>query len=352
METARNSKTDTVLQGLLGRVCGYAEGSELIDVYLHQKIINSGEIDRYIEMIEGIRTRGVICVIPSKAKNIAPGRFSKNEPIVPIRITRDRTRFPTNDRSHVIADVIDAFTNGVRLDNKNSDRVLDEVRCKLMAAFRQDKSRIKVGYLEEGKKTRNEILASKLQSAFQRGEPEMFGSGCGIDFQGLEINIWFPKSITGFSTEEFYVTAHVVKECLDVDMVPTTTKREVFAHRLEDSTEVVANGGFVIPLSHETADNVAAMLSELDEFIETCILRTAKQKPCQRSVSSCWDDLSKEFKGILVTPTVLRALEKDGSIWRQMQIRFNVTLSIQKSKGPTPKVVKEKGYIKLASISW
>jgi hypothetical protein len=303
-------------------------------------------------MFEGIRTEGAVSIIPTKAKNIAPGRFSKNDPIVPILVKRDRTRFPTNDRCHIVADVIDAFTNGVRLDNKNSDMVLDEVRCKLVAAFRQDKSRIRVGYLKEGKKVRNAVLASKLRTAFQQGTPDLFGSGCGIDAEGLEINIWCPSSVTGFSTEEFYVTAYVVKQNLEGFLVPTTTKREVFAHRLEDGSEVVANGGFVIPLSHETADNVAVMLSELDEFIETCILRTANQKPCQRSVSSCWDDLSKEFKGILVTPTVLRALEKDGSIWRQMQIRFNVTLSTQKSKGPTPKVVKEKGYIKLASISW
>jgi len=352
METARNSKTDTVLQGLLGRVCGYAEGSELIDVYLHQKIIKSGEIKRYIDLIEGIRTEGTVNVIPTKAKNIAPGRVSKNEPIVPIRITRDRTRFPTNDRSHVVADVIDAFTNGVRTENKNSDRVLEEVRCKLVTAFRQDKSRIRVGYLKEGKKIRNAVLASKLQTAFQQGTPDLFGSGCGIDTEGLEINIWCPSGVTGFNTEEFYVTAHVVKQNLEDFMVPATTKREVFAHRLEDGTEVVANGGFVIPLSHGTADNVAEMLSELDLIIETCILLTAKQKPCQRSVASCWDDLSKEFKGILVTPTVLHALEKDGSIWRHMQIRFNVTLDIKKSKGPTPKAIKEKGYIKLASISW
>jgi hypothetical protein len=31
---------------------------------------------------------------------------------------------------------------------------------------------------------------------------------------------------------------------------------------------------------------------------------------------------------------------------------FQVTLTIEKSKGPTPKAIKEKGYIKLASISW
>ena len=32
METARQSRTDTVLQGLLGRVCGYSEGSDRIFV--------------------------------------------------------------------------------------------------------------------------------------------------------------------------------------------------------------------------------------------------------------------------------------------------------------------------------
>ena len=352
METARNSKTDTVLQGLLGRVCGYAEGSELIDVYLHHKIINSGEIDRYIDLIESIRIAGVISVIPTKAKNIVPGRVSKNEPIVPILVKRDRARFPTNDRSYIIADVLDALTSRSRLENKNSEGVLVEVCEKFMAAFRQDKSRIKTFGLHDRKKTRNAVVANKLRTAFQQGIPDLFGSGCGIDAEGLEINIWFPSSITGFSKEEFYITAYVVKQNLGDLLVPATTKREVFAHRMENGTEVIANGGFVIPLSHETADNVDEMLSEIEEFIETCIVRTAKNKPCQRCVSSCWDDQSKEFKGILVTPALLSALEKGGSIWRHMQTRFNVTLDIKKSKGPTPKLVKEKGYIKLASISW
>jgi hypothetical protein len=352
METAKNSKTDTVLQGLLGRVCGYAEGSELIDVYLHHKIIKSKEIDRYISLIDAISREGVIKFIPTKGKNITVGKFSKNEPIIPIRITRNRTISSTNDRKYIVDDVLDALTTRSRLENKNDYRAFEEVRSKLVAAFNQDTSRIKIGYLVKGKKTRNEILASKLRNAFQQGVPEMFGSGCGIDAEGLEINIWVPGKIEGFSKEEFYITAYVVKQNLEDFWVPATTKKEVFAHRLEDGTEVVANGGFVIPLPNKTAYDIDEMQEEICEFIEMCIIRTRNQKPCIKKVASCWDENSKEFKGVLVTPAVLRALEKDGSIWRHVHTEFQVTLTIEKSKGPTPKAIKEKGYIKLASISW
>jgi hypothetical protein len=353
METARNSKTDTVLQGLLGRVCGYAEGSELIDVYLHQKIIQSGEIDRYINLIESISRDGPIQFIPTKGKNITGGKFSKNDPIIPIRITRDRTISPTNDRSHIIADVLDALTvRTPRLENKNDDRVLDEVSQKFMAACREDRRRIKTFGLHDRKKTRNGVVANKLRNSFQQGTPDLFGSGCGIDAEGLEINIWFPRKIEGFSTEEFYVTAYVVKRNLEDFLVPSTTKKEVFAHRLEDGTEVEANGGFVIPLPYKTAYDVDEMQEEICEFVEMCIIRTQNQKPCIKKVSSCWDENNKEFKGVLVNPSVLRALEKDGSIWRHVHNVFQVTLTIEKSKGPTPKAIKEKGYIKLASISW
>jgi hypothetical protein len=345
METAKNSKTDTVLQGLLGRVCGFSEGSDKVDVYLHKKIVDSDELDRYIKCIEYGDE-----ILPMKARNLTDKKISKNIPIIPIKILRDLTRFPTNDRAHIIADVNDAFCNhnGDRISNKNTNREFDEVRQKFLSNYNSNKSLLKAFYLDKDKKTRNETVATKLQQSFDRGLAERFGSGCGIDSDGCEVNIWVPKNIQGFSKDYFYVTAHVTNETYDANKVPETTRREVFAHRLEDGTGNVCNGGLIIPLCCESADNVNVMLSEIKELIDI----SSKRENCTGKITSCWDNKDEVYKGIRVSPIVLRALEAKGTIQMAIQAEYGITLKIEKSKGTTPKQFKEKGFTKLASISW
>jgi len=190
METAKSSKTDTVLQGLLGRACGYSEGSNQVVVYLHEKIVNSGEIERYIELTDNIQANGVQ-VIPTKARNLTEHRVKITNPIIPLKITRDLTRFPTNNSHDIKADLYDAFTNKNRIDNKNSGSVFDEVCNNFLAAH--NSKRLKPHYLDTKRKTRNETVAYKIRDAFDNGSAERFGSGCGIDAAGLEINVWVPK---------------------------------------------------------------------------------------------------------------------------------------------------------------
>jgi hypothetical protein len=50
METTRFIKTDTALQGLLGRVCGYSSQASQIQIYLHHSVIQRGELESYVEM--------------------------------------------------------------------------------------------------------------------------------------------------------------------------------------------------------------------------------------------------------------------------------------------------------------
>ena len=87
METSKNSHTDTVLQSLLGRVCGYSTGSDQIPVYLHKKIIKSGEIERYIIALEDIEQTGEFKMLPRKAHNIVPCEVIKSKhPIIPFQV--------------------------------------------------------------------------------------------------------------------------------------------------------------------------------------------------------------------------------------------------------------------------
>lgn len=338
METAKNSKTDTILQGLLGRVCGYSEGSTEIDVYLHEKIIKSEEINRYIDFINGKKN------MPLKARNLVKERVSYTRPIIPIKITRDLIRFPANDRTDILKDINDAFNTNTRIQNGNQIQDFNEVSEKFIQSYRGNKKNLNIGYLDKNYKTCNQVLADKLKDAFNTNAAVYFGSGCGFDAEGLEINIWTPKNIDNFAVDEIYITAVVKVSEESRFRIPLTTKREVFAHCLEDGTEVVGNGAFIIPLDYMSSFDISVMLSELKDFINMSNVRQG----CARQVSSCYvDEKDKLFKGILVTLPVLRALEPGGSIQTEILQTYGLMLHIVNSNESL-----ENGFIRLASISW
>lgn len=82
-ESSPDIKTDTALQGLLGRCCGYH--GEDIDIYLPEEFIENG-LNEYLEAIENNFSSGLSnCMNVGKRKSEKKGnRF--NYPIVPIHI--------------------------------------------------------------------------------------------------------------------------------------------------------------------------------------------------------------------------------------------------------------------------
>ncbi len=61
------SRTDTVLQSFIGRVCGYSEGSDRVIVYLSKEIVKKGDIKRYINLWEA----DGIQVVPKYGNNLS-----------------------------------------------------------------------------------------------------------------------------------------------------------------------------------------------------------------------------------------------------------------------------------------
>lgn len=348
METAKNSMTDTVLQSLLGRVCGYSIGSDQIDVYLHEKIVNGYEIDRYIELIETIEETGTVPVIPKKANNLTTKMVSITNPIIPIAIKRDRHQFPSNNESEIKKDVYDAFLNHPeRILNKNRNIILEEIREKYLSTWNENKSKLSANYLAKGKKTRGKDKALLIKNAFENNEAKYFGSGGGIDSEGTEIKIWVNKDIDELDTEIFYISAatkHIDNQ-LD-ERIPNTTKREVFAHRLEDGSEINCNGGMPKLLSPSTATDWRAMCDELSDFVEV-----SRDKAYFPGVISLGTNEEGQPNGIIVTDKVLKELSNGGRIFKIIR-SMGATLKVTKSRGPIPKALKDANMIKLASITW
>jgi len=72
METAKNSKTDTLLQGLVGRICGYYDPNFDVYALIHVSHFHREDIYKYIGLCNGEE------VMPSYAMNVKPERKYKN----------------------------------------------------------------------------------------------------------------------------------------------------------------------------------------------------------------------------------------------------------------------------------
>jgi hypothetical protein len=228
METARNTGTDTILQSLLGRVCGYSDGSDRVLVYLSASCLP--EIDRYIELWD----HEGISIIPTRACNMTDRKAKCHVPIIPIQVPIDRALYPTNDRSDLLRCLRANFEAGTVV-NKNSEAMFQEVRAKVLTS---DKKLI-VAHYADGRKEHQMARLRNVRDAYAQSEARDFGSGCGMDsVEANNVRYWIPKAnAVEFAQDVMYITAHATREDMCDFLIPATTKREVFYTRPEEEEE-------------------------------------------------------------------------------------------------------------------
>ena len=72
IETSQHKKTDALLQGFIGRFCGYNTNKNTI-IYIPNNIINNGELNKYIDMFENK------IIYPNKGMNLIKNGTNKKE---------------------------------------------------------------------------------------------------------------------------------------------------------------------------------------------------------------------------------------------------------------------------------
>jgi len=237
METVKNSNSDTIFQSLLGRTCGYDTGSGEIDVYLNETIINSGEIERYIKLMNADESEIQFSCIPTKARNIEKSRTACNNTgsIIPIKITRDDITTASHTSTDIILKYINTlFTNNTHshIKNENDSIIFQEIREKYIKNHNDNNNHpfLLIHYLDKTKKTKGIETAMQIQNAFlDKIARSKFGPGNGIDSFNREIHIWVPKNLDDFDMNSIYLTARFFKTEA-ADLIPLTTRKEVFCH--------------------------------------------------------------------------------------------------------------------------
>ncbi len=258
METAKKSNTDVILQGLLGRMCGYPKpGNPIYDVEIHlphhvfKSCEKENEFERYIQYIQSNQT------IPRRAKNILSGdtrKKSKYYPIIPIRI---RFEHLDNYRGNTIRTNVRNLFKNVDIRNVDvSDYNNDIQKHELFKRFNRmdDKTMnktIKVRYIDDDDNENTYIQADipnrihHLINSRKHERAHLSYSGTKKkDELNEEIILWvFKKSFEeyGIMQGDIFVDAETEKttfEMLTRDeetrKMPPTTKKEIFCKSDDD----------------------------------------------------------------------------------------------------------------------
>ena len=342
-ETAKNSKTDTILQGLLGRCCGYFH-SESIVVYIPEKFMNSGELQRYIAFADG---RVMSC---KNGRNLRTTfTYCNAYPIIQVRVKKEH--ITTYDRDLIFTDIQNAFEHGYcDEENFNSPEVFAQIKAKVKSACEKKKAdRYNLSPNNKSYGPEKGNTAEKIITAIKDKKPVFIKSsnGCKNQDKDMEISFWIIKAGNkGLRCGDVYVDCSV-SDYSQQETIPETTKREVFAHRLENGETHVSNGTFALYLRPDTANSVAEMTEDLLDFVEISL-----RKNSSRGVHSNQDAETKDFKGVCVSNTVLEGLQKNGEIYNQVLQTHGVQLKISKASGITSKALKIAGLVRLTAITW
>ncbi len=365
-ETAKKSATDTILQGLLGRSCGYSEGSDRVYVFIANKIIESKELDRYIELWDN----DGVTILPNNANNLIANKETKyKHPIIPFAI--ENAFNPTDSNKTVMRNVRNLLKNTQFVPPKTEEAQFQEIKARLLAQKTDyEKNEIVVHNVcdnvkaNDRRRENQELYQWKWRKFCEKimhynSTPNMCPEHLwhtGIKTikgnytfeEGRIINIFrydndMPEYGIKAGTVYIYGVTNVRNSVFsEKTNIPRTTQKEVFAHHLEDRTEIFSNGAFTIDLSVETATSESQMYDGLN----TIITVSAQFPNSERKIHSCWDDETQTYKGILVNDLIYESLTR-GRIFNEIKTRFGVTLKTEKAEQQNIA-----NFIRLTSISW
>lgn len=380
-EQSKNPNADTILQGLLGRMCGYRSNGAHTDV----EIYVSQTAEELIQKYSRAWSEGVMDELSTvtRAMNLGGVKRKNGGMIVQDKdgiqhIATVPISFPisfidkdfgdnTPSLNHISAtDILDMFDVHPEVIEGNHDeqeikkilrKVRPEGKRKNWAPYHRNKSFKNTSSFEESKKqysmledavgqSRRLNTSSHSQNCRMRstsffeltpltlyGSEKKRGNENGTCY--LMGYVRYNPDIHGPETEEL---AQVDPKCNYIPGIIT----------MEDGSELDdVNGGQIIPFSIDTACDPSSLETEL----EKAILRTQEGSPtyiegATRAIHSLFDKETRLYEGIKLDKEIYTE-ELVRSIKDSLSRRYDVSIVFKKSRGRQPK-----DQIKYSSISW
>lgn len=367
IETAKASKTDVVLQGLMGRMFGFHDNMD-IKIYISSRI-EMADIEEYVRTLENPESM----TMPSSGKNLVSGPKCRNGEWynnIPIVIRRNMQQLDEHDDPNAeeyeneltIQAIQAAFESGA-IENYNCDEQTAEIREQIMHLTAEPRRMSPRNFVNPSTRrlyTTYQEMPDKLRDSIDQRMPFNTGSngGCGFDStEEMQVNVWRCNtnqfSLThGFNRGDLIVhtrTRVASDEQLLKERIPGTTGMETFSTQQEDGSVIIGNGGYNIQLAVETSYDIQKMQENLRDLIRESRVEDSLQRP--KCITSNHDGVS-EWKGIIVSLEIMRALERGGRIYDHIKRECGTTLKLTKALGRELKSLKSMGNARLVKIEW
>jgi len=375
IETAVISRTDVLLQGLLGRMCGYHNYTG-IRICLRKSFVESEELEKYLQFVKKSNS-GLPVAIPSRGNNIVKNETAKkvkeeeekkeepcvcgynhkgcagSSPIIPVKITS--TRIDGSDDVDVLTSAkmnefqiaaIRAAIHSGQYEDFNSEEV--QVKTLMMIEELPEDSDHWL------KRTIKEDTAKNIAEAIANKREQKLGSAAGVDFG--KIGVYVARESFqqyGIKKGSIFIFRQYLKEKREDDVplwkknIPRTTGKEVFCRMTEMGSIIPSNGQCSEDLAPETANDIELMKNAIMNRVERSLQRIegliiSRNITSNKSMGSSWG-------GIYVSNEVLEALTKGGIIYEEVKARHGLKLKCEKQRG---KKVSGEIMIRLIQISW
>ena len=350
MEMSKSSASDVILQGLLGRLCGYNANPNTI-IYLHKKILNRHDLERYVKQMDGEST------IVKNAKNISKknnhGQNNLND-IIPIQLDRDvfgrldgsEEISPLNMDKTTLVNLLKDAVNNRQISDLNEPCQQDEIR-KQVNEYPENK--FKIHRVKNNSGSSYQEVAKIIWDSRSQRVPKKLGSSCGL--KKGELAIWlfhrpFPEH--GIRRGDIFIDARTLCGS-NAQNIPITTGKEVFSRVTEIGEVVESNGSYQIDIPADTAIDTNKMLGVLRELIHLS-LQPNTTMTLNKYIQSIVNPFG--FTGICVSAEVLNALNPGGRIHEILKQEFQVNIKIKKTRGPPLATIARERLTRLAEISW
>ena len=364
-EQSKHPNADTILQGLLGRMCGYNQNGAHtdVDIYIsamaeelvrkYSRAWQEGVMDELSTVTKAMNLGGV------KRKNVFSAGNKKWVMTVPIKfrikdLDEEGVVFKKITPEHLLS--LFRAKPCLKHNNPDGDKIEEFLEACKTNSSRSRKKGPFHNYSPENMPW--EENSSRLDDAINSGKRMNVSHYTQRDIvNGMMGNIP-PISVYSSHKDQdiCYLMGFVPYLGLDVhgpsveEMAIVDPKCNYIPGivQMEDGSELDdVNGGQIIKFSVDTADDPESLESEL----EKAILRTIEDSPtyvegATRGIHSLFDSKTRLYEGIRLDKEIYTE-ELIQSIKDRLDRKYSVSLVFKKSRGRQPK-----DQIKYASISW
>ncbi len=362
-EQSNDPNTDTILQGLLGRMCGYhsAGANTDISVYLapsteewvqlYDHAWKNTQFDTLTEISKAMNLGGTLRKNSGDVVSTKVGEFIKTTPIKFHRNQIERghggeitrwSQITANDMLNLFSAEDDGEYRGhpeLIEGNPDKEEILQALRVISGLEGRKggphsNKEKTNRGHRDFYEKASSSTSPSRTNfTTYGVTEPvNKFSIYCCDD--GVGYLLGFVPYRIGFHPEIKTELASVNPKCNYIPSIVNTEDPDLPING--------TNGVQLITFDWSTSDDPNSLRTELTRSIE----RSLGDQSIDRAIKSIFDSKSHGYKGIVLSRDVYNE-EIIQRIKTDLDDRFGINIVFKKSKGRQPKY-----YIRYMSISW